>query len=77
MVLFDLKLVRIGSCIAVGEFNGKLYLKIWLTVKVQDIDDPILTVKKCKTSMTLPLNCSFLGLNAVVKRTQSISEIDL
>ena len=28
-----------------------------VTVKVQDIDDPILTVKKSKTSMTLPLNC--------------------
>ena len=32
------------------EFEG-------LSVKVQDIDDPILTVKKSKTSMTLPLNC--------------------
>ena len=28
-----------------------------ITVKVQDIDDPILTVKKSKTLMTLPLNC--------------------
>jgi hypothetical protein len=38
-------------------FEGIRIVGTSVTVKVQDIDDPILTVKKSKTSMTLPLNC--------------------
>jgi len=45
------------TVIVVAQYRYGQYYSYHVYVKVQDIDDSILTVKKSKTSMTLPLNC--------------------